>query len=427
MTEAFNPRAALLRAPNFRWMMGGGLISALGDQFTMIALPWLVLKMTGDTLALGLVIALMSVPRAVFILLGGALVDRHAPKTVLMLSKYANALLLGLLAALVLGGHATLPAVAALALGIGMASAFSLPAGTALLPYTVSLDQLQLANGMLMGMRQITMLAGPLLAGLLFVVAGDGSGTGPGASNGLGYAFAFDCVSFLVSAWTLSHVRVLSPPTEPKAHAPLLQAVGEGLAAVWHDRALRTCLLYWAICACVIGGTVQVGLPVLASTRLHGAAALGLILGAHGVGSLLGMALSGVLGSVRVRNLGTTILIVDGIVGVLLIPFGSVTASWQAAGLMMVIGVLGGFMQVAVFSWLQRRVPRPMLGRAMSIFMFIFMGLAPLAAAVTGWLLQVMSLGQLFAAAGAFLIAAATLAFTFTSIRTIAEAPPAAL
>jgi hypothetical protein len=80
----------------------GGIVSALGDQLTMVALPWLVLKLTGDTLALGLVIALMSIPRAVFILIGGALVDRYSPKRVLMLSKYANAVLLALLTLLVL-------------------------------------------------------------------------------------------------------------------------------------------------------------------------------------------------------------------------------------------------------------------------------------------------------------------------------------
>jgi hypothetical protein len=49
---------------NFKWLLRGGVISMLGDQLTMVALPWLVLKLTGDTLALGLVIALMSIPRA---------------------------------------------------------------------------------------------------------------------------------------------------------------------------------------------------------------------------------------------------------------------------------------------------------------------------------------------------------------------------
>lgn len=84
------PRAALLRDPNFAWLMSGGVISALGDQFTLIALPWLVLKLTGDPLALGLVIALMGIPRALLILFGGALVDRYSPKRVLMLTKHAK-------------------------------------------------------------------------------------------------------------------------------------------------------------------------------------------------------------------------------------------------------------------------------------------------------------------------------------------------
>lgn len=75
-----DPRAALLRDPNFRWLTSGSALTMLGDQFTLIALPWLVLQMTGDTLVLGTVLALMSVPRALFILIGGALVDRYSPK-----------------------------------------------------------------------------------------------------------------------------------------------------------------------------------------------------------------------------------------------------------------------------------------------------------------------------------------------------------
>jgi MFS family permease len=92
------PRAVLLRDPNFTWLMSGSVMSALGDQFTAIALPWLVLKLTGDPLALGMIVAMMAIPRAVLILFGGALVDRHSPKRVLMLTKHANALLLGVLA-----------------------------------------------------------------------------------------------------------------------------------------------------------------------------------------------------------------------------------------------------------------------------------------------------------------------------------------
>src|SRR5690242_9620851 len=132
--EPHHRRGALLRDPNFAWLMSGGVISALGDQFTMIALPWLVLQLTHDPLALGMMVALLGVPRAILILFGGALVDRHSPKRVLMLTKHVNTVLLGLLAALVLSGRATLPAVIALAIVLSLASAFSIPAGTSMLP-----------------------------------------------------------------------------------------------------------------------------------------------------------------------------------------------------------------------------------------------------------------------------------------------------
>src|SRR4051812_18615936 len=112
-------RSALMRDPNFRWLVTGGAISMMGDQFTLLALPWLVLQMTGDTRVLGLVLALVGVPRAVFILVGGALVDRYSPYRVLMLTKYVNTVLLGVLAALVFTGSAQLPVICAIALAIG--------------------------------------------------------------------------------------------------------------------------------------------------------------------------------------------------------------------------------------------------------------------------------------------------------------------
>ena len=97
-TSAAQPGAGrLLRDRNMRWLMAGAAISNLGDQFTLVALPWAVLQRSSDPWQLGLVLALIGIPRALFILLGGAVVDRHSPRRVLMLSKMANALLLAVL------------------------------------------------------------------------------------------------------------------------------------------------------------------------------------------------------------------------------------------------------------------------------------------------------------------------------------------
>jgi MFS family permease len=417
------PRGALLRDRNFAWLMSGGVISALGDQFTMIALPWLVLQLTGDPLALGMMVALLGVPRAVLILFGGALVDRYSPKRVLMLTKHVNTVLLALLAALVLSGRATLPLVTSLAIVLSLASAFSIPAGTSMLPMAVARERLGSANALMMAVRQVTMLAGPLLAGLLFALAGDGS-TGLNDARGLGLAFAFDAFSFALSAWTLAKVRPLPTEAPAKAREPVLRAVGAGLAALWSDTSLRTAFLYWGLCSCVTGGVMQVAMPLLASERLHGAAALGLLMGAHGAGALGGMALSGMAGKRRLGNLGLTLLLVDGIAGLLLMPLGLITAVWQGMLLIAVMGVLGGYIQVAVFTWIQQQVAPNMLGRMMSIFMFVFMGLAPLAAAAAGWLASMVSLSALFVGAGLFLSVAALAAWLFTPMARLTDTSP---
>lgn len=422
-------RAALFADRNFAWLITGSTLTMLGDQFSLLALPWLVLKMTGDTGALGLVLALVSVPRALFILVGGALVDRYSPKRVLMITKYVNTLLLGVLAALVFTGGLALWMVYLLALGIGLSTAFSIPAGTSMMPNVIKPALLQAANGVSLGLRQLTMFLGPLLAGLLIALFGDG-GTGPGNATGLGnatgigLAFAFDAASFLLSAFTLAQVRTLPRPARPAA-APqaMLSSVAQGLAHFWRDSELRTCFLYWGAVALLIMGPVSIALPVLASsTPGLGAAALGVIVGAHGAGTLAGMVASGMLPRVRVGSLGMTILVADAVIGLLFIPMGQITAVWQGAGLMLCIGLLGGFMQVSLFTWIQQRVPPALIGRAMSLFMFIFMGVAPMSSAVAGWAMKGVTLGELFAACGIVLVTLAAVALVASPMRRVTDA-----
>jgi MFS family permease len=425
-----DPRQALLRDPNFRWLTSGSALTMLGDQFTLIALPWLVLQMTGDTLVLGTVLALMSVPRALFILIGGALVDRYSPKEVLMLTKYINLGLLALLSGLVLTGTLTLWMVYVLSLAIGLATAFSIPAGTAMMPHVVPRAQLQAANGISLGLRQLTMFLGPLLAGLLIALFGDSSaGTGAEAranATGIGIAFALDALSFGISAWTLAKVRMLegASPVPQGAPQAVLASVAQGLVHFWRDAELRTCFLYWSAIALFIMGPIHIAVPVLASsTPTLGAAAFGTMLGAHGAGTLAGMVASGMFPRLRVGSLGLTILVFDAVIGLLFIPMGMIDATWQGAGLMLAIGLLGGFMQVRVFTWIQQRVPPMLMGRAMGLFMFIFMGLAPISAAVTGWLMKSITLTQLFAASGGALVLLVALAFVLTPLRQVSDAP----
>ncbi|MGH8325377.1 MAG: MFS transporter, partial [Steroidobacteraceae bacterium] len=78
---------------DFRLLFGGSSISMVGDQFTLVALPWLVLQLTGNPTQLGLVLAVMALPRAAFMLIGGAVVDRMSPHRVLLAARSINAVL----------------------------------------------------------------------------------------------------------------------------------------------------------------------------------------------------------------------------------------------------------------------------------------------------------------------------------------------
>ena len=106
--------------------------------------------------------------------------------------------------------------------------------------------------------------------------------------------------------------------------------------------------------------------------------------------------------------------------GVILLVFGHVHAAWQGALLLLPLGALAGFVQVAVYSWLQRRIPPQMLGRSMALFMFIVMGLAPLASAAAGAALRVLDVTQLFTAAALCLLAVVAVGAAFTPLRRIA-------
>ena len=411
---------------NFRLLFGGSTISMLGDQFTLVALPWLVLKLTGNPAALGLVLATMALPRALFMLIGGAVVDRLSPRRVLIAARGVNAMLVALLAVLVLLGDIHMWLVYAIALGIGLSTAFAYPAGSAILPQLVSREQLQPANALVMGMRQLSMFIGPALAGVVISVGAHGKPTQVVQdASGLGLAFGIDAISFLFSLGSLVLIRIHSDFQPKPAVGGVLSNVASGVRMIWADLPLRAFILYAAVVSVFVGGPLQVGLPVLADTRMDlGAASLGILMTANGGGMLLGSFLSGIASrSVRGR-LGLMVLAIDSLAGLALATLALVHSTITGAVLLAGTGVLAGIAQIAIVSWIQRRVAPEMMGRTMSVLMFTFMGLGPISAAVAGSLLKVISLTSLFAGAGLLLTAIALSCMSSPALRSIGAAGP---
>ncbi len=415
---------------NFSLLFFGSSVSAFGDQFTLVALPWLVLKLTDDPAALGVVLAVMAFPRAVFMLVGGAVVDRMSPRRVLLGARFVNATCIVILATLVLAGAIQMWMIYLLALGIGLSTAFAYPAGSAIMPQLVQPQQLRAGNAAFMGMRQLSMIGGPILAGFVIAL---GAHRQPSAhavpdAHGLGLAFAIDAASFVFSLVSLAMIRIHGDFHPPEKKEGVFASIAAGIRYVWADTPLRAFVLYASFVSVFVGGPIQVGLPVLADTRMNlGAASLGILMTAQGVGMFAGSFLSGLGQRLMRGHLGVMVLCIDSLVGLTLVALMLVHTTYAGAALLLCTGVLGGIVQIAIFTWIQQRVSQAMMGRAMSILMFMFMGLGPLSAAVAGALLKVVSLTTLFAVAGFTLTAIALLCLATPQMRSIRAMQPESL
>src|SRR5690348_11430581 len=126
-----------LSVTHFRNLWLGATISLLGDQFYLVALPWFGLQLTGSSLILGTLLMVAAIPRAVLMLIGGAMIDRFSARRVLMTTAGVRALLVGGVAVLVWLHHIQLWELYVLTFCFGVADAFSLPAGPTLIPTLV--------------------------------------------------------------------------------------------------------------------------------------------------------------------------------------------------------------------------------------------------------------------------------------------------
>ncbi len=394
-----------LRSRNFALLWVGLATSGVGDQFYMIALPWLVLQLTGDPLAVGTVLAVGSVPRAAFMLFGGAITDRLTPVRVLLWSNSIRLLLLCLLAALVFTHLTHLWAVYLLVLILGLADGLFLPARFAVVPRLVPEESLQQANALLMGTGQACMAIGPALAGLLiaalagYEVASTVETDTPG-TFGIGVAFSINATALAVLALCLWLMRTPPPQTDSQQSQGVWSSALSGLGTIWQDRSVRVVMLLAATFNFLIDGPLGVGLPVLADARFDGgAASYGIVVSAMGAGMIAGSAVAAVTRPPRHTYLGPLLMTVMFIAGICTVVLGFVKTTAAGSACTAVMGLGLGYVDVVFFTWLQRRVAKELVGRMMGIVMFAIVGMHPLSNTVAGIVLSFDTVG-LFVGAG---------------------------
>ena len=264
----------VLRHRDFRYLWLGQAASGLGDRLITVTLALYITEI-GSPTDVGIVLAAHYTPFILLLLVGGVWADRLPRHQLMIATDLVRFALHALLAVLVFAGSVEVWQVAVIEALFGATMAFFRPAYTGLLPQTVPEEDIQGAQALTGITNTISQFVGPALATALVL------------GLGAGWAFAFDALTFVVSAAFLLRVRP-RPRGEAAPRESMLRELGHGF------RAVRDHAWVWPIiCAAslivllVLGPLTTLG-PAVAEEQYGEAGVYGLLMAAFGGGTLLG-------------------------------------------------------------------------------------------------------------------------------------------
>lgn len=360
-----------LRHRNFRLFFGGQSVSLVGTWITRVATSWLVYRLTGSELLLGITGFAGQIPTLVLAPLAGVLVDRMDRRRILVLTQTASLVQSAALAALTLSGAITVTQIVWLQVVQGIINSFDTPARQAFITVIVE-DWRDLPNAIALNSSMVngSRILGPTIGGLMIAAVGEG------------WCFALDAVSYIGVIASLGAMRIEPRSRDVSADTRVLHELREGLAYVVSDVPIRTVLILVAIVS-ASGTPYVVLLPAITADVLHGGPnTLGLLMACTGAGALV----SALHLAVReaVVGLGRVIVFATLAFGAGLVAFSLATSPWEAAPFLAVAG--GGFMMQLAGSntVLQTLVDEHVRGRVMAFYTMAFFGMVPIGSLVGG-------------------------------------------
>jgi MFS family permease len=338
-----------LHHPAFRRLWLGLVISRLGDQFTVIALIWFVLQLTGSGVAIGLLVFCFQLPTTISSPLMGKLLDRCQPRTIMAVDNFGRACIIGAIPALYLFGALHLWMVYVLALFSGILSPATEVGCRLVIPRLVPDEVLEKANSLSSISWDFATLVGPALAGILVSVIG--------APNVL----LLDAASFvLMGTMVLSipHLQSLRTSMEEvENHKSLL-----GFGTIFRMKAVRF-LTVLTLLFLFAQGLAEIAIPVYSQKTLGaGAAGYGLLMSAFGVGSLLALMLISQFWS-RNKRQGLSLAMILIMSGLLLAPLVFLRTLPVAMLFISLAGFAAAPYYVVEQSLMQRLVPKNVQGQ----------------------------------------------------------------
>jgi MFS family permease len=380
-----------LQYRNYQLFFSGQLVSLIGTWMQTVAQAWLVYRLTGSSVTLGEIGFCSQIPIFLMSPVGGIVADRYNRHRVVIATQTASMLLALVLAALTLTGAVRVPHIFVLAALLGTVNAFDIPARQAFIVEMVGKPDLMNAIALNSSMFNASRVLGPAIAGILVARIGEG------------WCFFGNGVSYIAVIAGLLLMRV-APRKGDSPGSPLGRLV-EGFRYAAGNLPMRALLGLLGVVS-LTGMPFTVLMPIFADRVLHGgAAALGSLMGATGIGALAGALL---LASRRnLQGFGRGAAAAAALFGACLVAFSFSHTYWLSLGIL----VLAGFsvmLQMGVSNTLiQSIVPDQLRGRVMSIYSMMFVGMAPFGSLLAGWGADRFGSPTTVAASGVFCLAAA--------------------
>ncbi|HET6229798.1 MAG TPA: MFS transporter [Longimicrobiaceae bacterium] len=390
-------RIHMLRAlgsRNYRLYFGGQGISLVGTWMTRIATSWLIYRLTGSALLLGIVGFAGQIPSFVIGPFAGVLIDRWNRHRLILVMQALAMLQSFALAWLTLAGTITVAQVLWLSAAQGVINAFDMPGRQAFVVEMVERRE-DLGNAIALNSSLFNMarLVGPSVGGVLIAAVGEG------------WCFMIDAISYVAVIASLMAMKLGPRKTVESKRGAGLAQLREGFRYAFGSPPIRTIIVLLALVS-VLGMPYTVLMPVIAKAVLGGGpAVLGTLMAASGVGALAGAIL---LASRRsVVGLGRVIPAMTALFGLGLAAFSLSRALWLSVAFLVVIG-FGFMVQTAASNTiLQTIVEDDKRGRVMSFYTMAFMGMTPFGSLVAGWLADRIGAPETILVSGACCIAAA--------------------
>ena len=360
-----------LRHRPFRLMFAGMGVSWIGTWMQQVAISWLVYRLTGSALLLGVIAFVSQFPAFIVAPFAGVLADRLSKVRIVLVTQALAMLQAATLAALVLTGAVEIWHVIALTALLGVVSGFDIPARQSLLIELVEGPEdlpnaIALNSSLFNGAR----LVGPAIAGILIAVIGEG------------LVILLNAVTYLAVFFALLGIGIPPRRARDTQQGARLRHLREGLGYATGFFPIRTILTLLAVMS-LLAMPYVVLLPVFATEILHGGPdTLGFLVSATGLGALAGALFLASRSSVR--GLSQVIIASLAIFGLGLLGF----ALSRSLPLSLALLLLAGFGMMtttaAINTILQTIVEPAMRGRVMSFYMMAFMGMTPFGSLVAG-------------------------------------------